>query len=99
MKHYAYNSPFNMVDKQGNKYKLTMHKTLLQRVQEQPDCEKYTSWRGRTCYKTVGTFQWYMLMCGVYGLEPRCIEASYYIAEGNGFDFEYIEHDIIYAIE
>lgn len=25
MKHYAYDSPFNMVDKEGNKYKLTVH--------------------------------------------------------------------------
>lgn len=26
MKHYAYNSPFNMVDKDGNKYKLTVER-------------------------------------------------------------------------
>ena len=72
--------------------------TLLEEMQAQADCEKYISWRGKTCYRTHGDLSWYMLKCKQYLLTPEHVECGNYTAKGNGFEFDYIEHDIIYAV-
>ena len=76
-----------------------MKKTLLQEIQEQPDSKKYIAWNGKTCYKTFGTLAWFFLKCEEYGLKIE--SKSYYVqtAKGNGFEFEYCEGDIIYAVD
>ena len=76
-----------------------MKKTLLQEIKSQPDCEKYTAWNGKTCYKTWGILAWYLLKCKEYRLTPKQIGDFCYLAKGNGYEFEYCENDIIYAID
>lgn len=72
--------------------------TLLEEMQAQVDCEQYKSWNNIKCYKTHGDLDWYLLKCKQYGLEPKFIDEGVYLAKGDGFEFEYCEHDIVYAI-
>jgi hypothetical protein len=72
-------------------------KTLLQEMQEQENCKKYTAWNGKTCYRMYGDLDYYFLKCVQYGLKPKMQGDFSYTAKGDGFEFEYCEHDIIYA--
>ena len=74
-------------------------KELLNEIKAQENCTKYTSWQGKTCYRTSGSFNWYNLKCYEYGLEPKWIGDFHYSAKGKGFTFEYCEHSIIYVID
>jgi hypothetical protein len=48
MKHYAYNSPFNMVDKVGNKYKLTVERDdMPESPREWDNLITMVCWHGR----------------------------------------------------
>ena len=73
-------------------------KTLLEEMQAQADCKEYTAWNGKKCYRTFGNLAWYVLKCNQYELEPKQDGDFHYTAKGNGFEFEYCEHDIIYAV-
>jgi hypothetical protein len=72
-------------------------KTLLDEIKEQKLCYKYISFTGKTCYRTYGDLSWYLLKCKQYGLQPKQKGDFYHTAKGDGFEFDYCEHDIVYA--
>ena len=72
---------------------------LLKEIKKQPDVKEYISWRGRKCYMTYGDLDWYFLKCSQYDLEPKMEGDFPYTAKGNGFEFQYCEHDIILSID
>jgi hypothetical protein len=71
---------------------------LLNEIKAQEDCTEYKSWQNRTCFRTIGNLDWYFVKCSQYGLEPKWVDDFSYTAQGKGFEFDYCEHDIIYAI-
>lgn len=73
---------------------------LIDKFKSYCDCEEYTAASGKKCYRTSGTFDWFSLQCLNLGLQPKTIESGlHYEAHGNGFVLEYVEHDIILAID
>ena len=72
-------------------------KTLLDEIKEQEDCTEYKAYSGKICYKTYGDLDYYFLKCAEYGLNPKIQDDYSYTAKGDGFEYEYFEHDIIYA--
>ena len=72
---------------------------LLNEIKKQEDCTTYTAQNGKTCFRTIGNLDWYFLKCSQYELEPKWIDDFSYTAKGNGFEFDYCEHDIILALE
>lgn len=72
-------------------------KTLLDEMKKQEDCTEYKAYSGKICYKTYGDLDYYFLKCAEYGLNPKIQDDYSYTAKGDGFEYEYFEHDIIYA--
>lgn len=60
---------------------------------------QYTSWQGKKCYRTFGGLSTYFLKCAQLGITPKCITSLNYEAQGDGFTLEYVEHDIILALD
>lgn len=60
---------------------------------------EYTSASGKKCYRTVGGLNYYFLKCSQLGITPKCITSLSYEAHGNGFSLDWVEHDIILALE
>lgn len=60
---------------------------------------EYTAVSGKKCYRVVGDLPFYDLLCSRHFLLCKWVDDFHYIAQGNGFSLEYIEHDIILAIE
>lgn len=59
---------------------------------------QYTAWNGRTCYRTFAPFAYYAMLCAQYGLKIEWVTDGYSAtAHGNGFDLDWVEHDLIYA--
>ena len=77
----------------------TTIKSIIDKMLEQADFEKYTGASGRVCYRTHGSIEWYFLLCSNHNLKPKWVEDFYYTAKGNGFYFDFVESDIILAIE
>lgn len=74
-------------------------KELEQKFREQPDCTEYTAISGKRCLRTVGTYEWYALMCEYVGIEPKDESGLYATADGDGFSLSYCEHDVALAVE
>ena len=74
-------------------------KGLLEEIKGFADCFEYISKDGKLCYRTCGDLMWYLLKCNKYGLKVDKNNDYCYIAKGNGFEFEFCEGDIIYAID
>ena len=70
---------------------------LLDEIKSCVDCIEYISKDGKLCFRTCGDLMWYLNKCNQYGLDVKRNENGY-IAKGNGFDFEFCENDIIYAV-
>lgn len=60
---------------------------------------EYIAASGKKCYSVTGDLSYYDLLCSRYFLPFKWVDDFHYIAQGNGFSLEYIEHDIILAIE
>jgi hypothetical protein len=60
---------------------------------------EYTSAAGKKCYRTVGLQAYYAALCRRFRLNFEFLGDFYYIAKGDGFSLEYVEGDIILAIE
>ena len=71
---------------------------LLKEIKSCVDCIEYISKDGKLCYKTSGDLMWYLNKCNQYLLSVKRTENGY-IAKGKGFEFEFCENDIIYAID
>ena len=71
---------------------------LLKEIKNCVDCFEYISKDGKLCYKTSGDLMWYLLKCNKYGLKVDRNNDYGYIAKGNGFELEFCENDIIYAV-
>lgn len=78
---------------------LSGNNKLLQEIKNQVDCVRYLSCTDKICYKTFGNLSWYFLKCNQYGLNPKREGNHYYTAKGDGFEFDYCEHNIIFAID
>lgn len=73
---------------------------LIEKFKSYCDCEENSATSGKKCYKTFGNYDWYALQCLKLGLHPKTIECGlHYEAKGNGFVLEYVEHEIILAID
>lgn len=60
---------------------------------------EYTSVAGEKCYRTVGLQAYYAALCRKFGLNFEFLGDSHCTAKGDGFTLEYVEGDIILAIE
>lgn len=60
---------------------------------------EYTSAAGKKCYRTVGLQAYYAALCRRFRLDFEFLGDFYYTAKGDGFTLEYVEGDIILAIE
>ena len=73
---------------------------LIEKFKSYCDCEEYTSARGKKCYRTFGGYDWFALQCAELGIKPHTLESGLnYEAQGEGFTLEYVEHDIILALD
>lgn len=72
---------------------------LIEKFKSYVDCKEYISASGKKCYCTYGSFAWYDLMCSKMGITPGCVNSYVYEAKGDGFTLEYVEHDIILALD
>jgi hypothetical protein len=59
--------------------------------------DKYIAHNGKTCYRTTGILDYYLLKCKQYNLSPQWKQDFLWTAKGNGYTFEYCERDIILA--
>ena len=60
---------------------------------------EYTAASGKKCYRTIGNLDWYFLQCANMGISPRWVGDFHHEAQGDGFTLEYVEHDIILALD
>ena len=60
---------------------------------------EYTSAAGEKCYRTVGLQAYYAALCRRFRLNFEFLGDSHCTAKGDGFTLEYVEGDIILAIE
>lgn len=72
---------------------------LIEKFKSYVDCKEYISESGKKCYYTYGSFAWYDMMCSEMGIIPDCVNSYMYKAKGDGFTLEYIEYDIILALD
>lgn len=72
---------------------------LIEKFSEYPDCKKYTAWSGKTCYKTIGSLSWYFLLCDMCGISWKMTGDFTATAKGNGYELEWVEEDVILALE
>lgn len=73
---------------------------LIEKFKSYYDCTEYTAISGKKCYRTSGNFDWFVLQCFKLNLQPKIIGSGlHYEAKGDGYTLEYVEHDIILAID
>lgn len=72
---------------------------LIEKFKSYCGCEEYTSARGKKCYRTFGNLDWYLLQCAEMGIDSKWTGDFYHEAQGDGFTLEYVEHDIILALD
>ena len=68
-------------------------------MKEDPDVTEYIAHSGKKCYKVAAPLQWYFLMCSRAGIEPKWTGDLTYEAKGDGFEFEWVEEDVILALD
>ena len=62
--------------------------------------ESYTAHNGKLCYRTFGSFEWYIMLCSKLNLKIKTKQSGlYYTAENHYFSIDYVEHDIIIHIK
>ena len=60
------------------------------------ESEQYTTWQGKTAYRTFGSMAYYYLLCEKLGITPKIISSGLsYEASDNSLELDYCEHDII----
>ena len=72
---------------------------LVKVMKEDPDVTEYIAHSGKKCYKVTAPLQWYFLMCSRAGIEPKWTGDLTYEAKGDGFEFEWVEEDVILALD
>ena len=72
---------------------------LVKVMKEDPDVTEYIAHSGKKCYKVAAPLQWYFLMCSRAGIEPKWTGDLTYEAKGDGFEFEWVEEDVILALD
>lgn len=73
---------------------------LIEKFKSYCDCKEYTSARGKKCYTTFGNYNWFTQQCLQVGVRPKTIRKGlHYEARGDGFTLEYVEHNIILALD
>ena len=72
---------------------------LIKEITEDPDAVRYISHEGKECYRIFAPYEWYEMMCQKAGLEPKWVEDFKCEARGNGFDFDWVEEDVILALD
>ena len=51
------------------------------------------------CYRSYGSFAYYSLLCEQLNIKIKCVSSGLsYEAKGNGYELEWVEHDIILAL-
>lgn len=60
------------------------------------EAEQYTTWEGKTAYRTFGTLAYYYILCAKLGIIPKIISSGLsYEANNKYFELSYVEEDII----
>jgi hypothetical protein len=72
---------------------------LVKAMKEDPNVTEYIAHSGKKCYSVTAPLQWYFLMCSRAGLEPKWTGDLTYEAKGDGFEFEWVEEDVILALD
>ena len=63
------------------------------------EAERYTTWQGKTAYRTFGDLSYYYLLCMKLGITPKIISSGLsYTAKSKLLDLDYCEHDIILVL-
>lgn len=61
---------------------------------------EYTAVSGKKCYRTVvGNEITYQKYCKLYGLDMQWVGDFHYTAKGDGYELDYVERDMILAID
>lgn len=58
------------------------------------EAERYTSWDGRTCYRTFADLEWYFKKCKEFGVQPKCVDDFSWEAENDEIELSYCEGDV-----
>lgn len=77
---------------------MTLQK-LIEKFKSYESCDEYISASGKKCYCIGGNLDYYFLLCGKIGINSHWVDDFRHEAQGDGFMLEYVEHDIILAID
>lgn len=58
------------------------------------NAEQYTSWDGKTCYRTFANQEWYFKKCKEFGVEPQYASNFSWEAENDEVELNYCEGDV-----
>jgi len=71
---------------------------LVAMFKSYPDCMEYVSAKGNKCFRTLGRWKWFALICAEAGVSYTWDGDFSATAIGNGFELSYCEGDITLAI-
>lgn len=72
---------------------------LVSEIKSDPNAKEYVAHNGKTCYNIGAPLNWYFLMCSKAGLNPKQKGDFYYTAKGKGYEFDWVEEDVILALD
>lgn len=72
---------------------------LVSEIKSDPNAKEYVAHNGKTCYNIGAPLNWYFLMCSRANLNPKRKGDFYYTAKGKGYEFDWVEEDVILALD
>ena len=72
---------------------------LVSEIKSDPNAKEYVAHNGKTCYNIGAPLNWYFLMCSKADLNPKRKGDFYYTAKGKGYEFDWVEEDVILALD